>query len=230
MESKSPISIATIEQELLRLQHLPTRDVVRGDVKAFCRLCHSYQERRAELRHQREVDLSPQRGREPAKRLIIERNDVHAIAIIEISLHDGAQRVIIVDVPYRQDDHAGLGPSCVIEPEAHTGRRCRVVPPRDRREGDEAQHCKCLACFAHFRNSGSKLTTTGSTSSVKPSGNGPNRRALDAASTAPCASRSNEKLPERLMNVRSETEPSRCIRNLISALRRAFVFLGLKLS
>src|SRR2546423_14317794 len=32
------------------------------------------------------------------------------------------------------------------------------------------------------------------------------------------------------MNVRSDTEPSRRIRNLISALRRAFAFLGLKLS
>ena len=72
---------------------------------------------------------------------------------------------------------------------------------RSRRELEAAGH--------HFMNSGSKLKTTGSTSSGKPVGNGPNARVLDAASTAPCASRSNEKLPDRLMNVRSDTEPSR---------------------
>src|SRR5206468_212480 len=80
---------------------------------------------------------------------------------------------------------------------------------------------------SHFRNSGSKLNTTGRTSSGNPAGKGPNASVLDAASTAPCASRSNEKFPERLMNVMSETEPSRWIRNLTSALRRVAGFRGL---
>src|SRR5689334_23700280 len=82
----------------------------------------------------------------------------------------------------------------------------------------------------YFRKSGSKLKTPGSTSSGKPVGNGPKERELEAASTAPCASRSNEKLPDFLTNVRLDTEPSRWIKNLTSALKRAAEFLGLKLS
>src|SRR6202171_2403933 len=231
MKCEAPVSVATLEQKLLRLEQLAPRDVVSGNVKPLRSLRHSYQQRRAELRHKGKVDLSPKGRNESMKGPVVERDDVHPIAVIEIALHNRAQRIIIVDVLHRQDDHAGLGSGRVIQPEPHSGGR-RVLRPRNRRQSDGAQHRQQInaARFHHFRNSGSKLNTTGRTSSGKPSGSGPTRRALDAASTAPCASRSKEKLPERLMKVRSDTEPSRCIRNLISALRRAVAFLGLKLS
>src|SRR5438094_4513434 len=44
-------------------------------------------------------------------------------------------------------------------------------------------------------------------SAGQPSGSGPKDR--PAASMAPCASRSNVKFPDRLMNWRSDTDPSR---------------------
>src|SRR5207253_47723 len=97
----------------------------------------------------------------------------------------------------------------IAEAKPHARRRRGVLRAQRRDAGDERDRHQCTNAGHHFMNSGSKLKTTGRTSSGNPVGNGPNARVLDAASTAPCASRSNEKLPDRLMNVRSDTEPSR---------------------
>src|SRR5204863_3970202 len=122
---------------------------------------------------------------------------------------------------------ARLGARAVVQTETNSGIRrvLRGERPRQQTNGGNGERQR----QPHFRNSGSKLKTTGKASSGNPSGNGPNASALAAASTAPCASRSKEKLPDFLMNVRSDTEPSRWIRNLTSALRRAPGFRGLNL-
>src|SRR6185503_12259371 len=123
-------------------------------------------------------------------------------------------RVVVV-IGDRENYHARLGSGLVAQTKPHSGVRGVLRAKNHWREDERREHhdgrdpCEARSAKPHFRNAGSKLKTTGSTSSEKPSGSGPNAIALAAASTAPCASRSNEKFPDRLMNVRSDTEPSR---------------------
>src|SRR3954454_6838753 len=128
---------------------------------------------------------------------MVEVDDIHSIAIVEISLNDHPQRVVVV-VDDWQDDDARLGARAVVQTETNSAIRrvLRGERPRQQTNGGNGERQR----QPHFRNSGSKLKTTGKASSGKPSGNGPNASALAAASTAPCASRSNEKFPDRLMN------------------------------
>jgi len=170
------------------------------------------QQRGAELRYQRKVDLLTRGRDETVEGLVVQRNHVHAVAVIEIALNDESQRIVAVVGDNRQHDDARLGAGIVVETQPHPWNGRRILGERRTRcsnRASEQRQCTDTPGQSHFRNSGSKLNTTGSTSSENPVGSGPNAPALDAASTAPCASRSKEKLPERLTNVRSETEPSR---------------------
>src|SRR5690242_15336487 len=94
---------------------------------------------------------------------------------------------------------------------------------QDSEENRDSSNCKAHLerekVANHRRIRGSKRKVTGNDSPGKPDGSGPNDLALAAASTAPCASASNEYTPDRVTSrmLDGGTDPSRLMMKNTSA-------------
>ena len=114
-------------------------------------------------------------------------DDRHTVAEIEIAGEHRPHRIRVRPAD-RSDEHARPGSRRVgqADSDAACGGGVLRMDDRGPKTEDRTQQQQS---FHHLSLLGSKLKTIGSTSSPNPAGSGPKLRA--AASTAPCASRSN---------------------------------------
>src|SRR5688500_1078475 len=191
------------QREVGLLEHAGLRDIVDRDANPVRRRRQLDDRGGAQPREERVVHRRPTE-RPPT----VERwNDRDAVAEIEIPLDDRTNRVTVE--PGRGKDHdAGLHAGRIRQADAHTARRrvLRIGASGEHGEGTEHERQRS----SHYRmRVGSKLKTTGSTSSGYPAGSGPNALAAAAASIDPIASRSKAYTPDRTTMRWPVTLPSR---------------------
>src|ERR1700680_775980 len=127
MQCEAPVSVATIEQEGLRLKQLSFRDIVRCYVQSLSRRRHPNEKGRAELGDERKVDLLAGWWLEAAECRLIQRDHSHAITVIQIALDDDPKGIVAVVVLDRKNDYAWLGARGVAETQPYTRSCGRVL-------------------------------------------------------------------------------------------------------